>query len=425
MGNPLHSLIALLGHWRWVVNYEYRPVRKARRLYPKTLARLQAKLARGEKLKVVFLVGEISKWKVQSLYDWMQASGLFEPCVALTLPDDRVKTMSSDERQEHFSKAREFFAKRDITPIEALNPETGKYATAKELGADILFYYQPWSLPPEHWPEVVAESTLTCYVPYFVPNYGDLAMDAQQPFHRTVWAYFILNEAWAELFRKAVKPWMTTSQIVGLGHPMLDVFNTSAPKTNSQMVIYAPHWSIDVPGNENSENYSTFHLNGREMLAYAQQHKEFQWVFKPHPDLRKTLAKTGWSEQEIDAYYNAWQELGGLCETGDYPTLFMQSRLMITDCGSFLTEYACTGHPILHLICPTCKKIPFPQSKQLFDLYYQAHDVKELHAQLDLLLGRGEDPRREQRLAMVEKMRLRDNNAAAKIGEWLRTQLVR
>ena len=159
------------------------------------------------------------------------------------------------------------------------------------------------------------------------------------------------------------------------------------------------------------------------MLAYAQQHKEFHWIFKPHPDLRKTLAKTGWTEQEVEAYYNAWQELGGLCETGDYPTLFMQSRLMITDCGSFLTEYACTGHPILHLICPTCKKIPFQQSKQLFDLYYQAHNVQELHAQLDMLLVRGEDPRREQRLAMVEKMRLRDNNAAAKIGEWLQTEL--
>ncbi len=417
------KVISLLGHWRWVVTHEFIPVWQARRRYRRTLARVRAKVASGQKLKVVFLAGEISKWKVQSLYDWMKTSDLFAPSVALTLPDDVASTLSPEEREERFANARAFFLQRGITPVEAFNPADGKYRSIQSLEADILFYYQPWSLPPEHWPHTAAKTSLACYVPYYVPNYGDLGMDARQPFHRTLWAYFILNEEWAQLFRNAVKPWMTAARIVGLGHPMLDVFHDQPPRQEPRLVIYAPHWSIDVPGNENAENYGTFHWNGKEILAYARRHREVRWVFKPHPDLRKVLLRIGWDKSEVDAYFKAWGELGGICETGDYPALFLQSSLMMTDCGSFLTEYACTGNPILHLISPTCKKTPFPQSKRLFDLYYQAHDLQELQQALELLVERGEDPRKEVRQAMVEAMRLRGNDAGARIGEWLQRQL--
>ena len=235
--NLFQRIISFLGHWRWVLKYEFIPVRQARRRYCVTLKRISAKVASGKKLKVVFLSGEISKWKVQSLYDWMKNSSFFEPVVALTLTSALRDSLNPAERRRRFEDARSFFAARGIEPIEALEPETGQYHDMKSLGADIVFYYQPWDLSGEHQPHMVAKSALTCYVPYYVPNYGDLKMDAQQPFHRTLWAYFILNEEWEALFRKAVKPWMTASRLVGLGHPMLDVFNAKLETQEDKCIV--------------------------------------------------------------------------------------------------------------------------------------------------------------------------------------------
>ena len=58
---------------------------------------------------------------------------------------------------------------------------------------------------------------------------------------------------------------------------------------------------------------------------------------------------------------------------------------MITDCGSFLTEFAATGQPIIRLVNPENKQ-PYPP---LYDTYYNMHNNDELKATLRKVLEKG------------------------------------
>ena len=101
----------------------------------------------------------------------------------------------------------------------------------------------------------------------------------------------------------------------------------------------------------------------------------------------------------------------------------MESRAMITDCGSFLTEYACTGKPIIHLVSSTAKLKPLKPSADLYATYYQVHNVKELDEALDSVVVKALDPNRERRLTKVREAGLLDNYAAQNIMDELENLL--
>ena len=152
------------------------------------------------------------------------------------------------------------------------------------------------------------------------------------------------------------------------------------------------------------------------MLALALQHPELKWVFKPHPTLRVTLSKLNlMSKQEIDAYYRAWEDIAVVCYDGNYIDLFKQSRALITDCGSFLVEYACTGQPIIHLISEDPKFLPHPVSAALFKTYYQASSWETFIQHFNTVVLNHNDPLRERRLAKIKEMNLLGTNAAQNI----------
>ena len=130
------------------------------------------------------------------------------------------------------------------------------------------------------------------------------------------------------------------------------------------------------------------------------------------------------SDEEIEAYYDEWGKLGVACYTGDYTKYFHASRAMITDCASFLIEYACTGKPIIHLISPERRINPMPPSRKLFSTYYQAHDREELTAHLRSVVELGQDPLRTRRWAAVREYRLVGVDAAANILSHLQNEFL-
>ena len=56
------------------------------------------------------------------------------------------------------------------------------------------------------------------------------------------------------------------------------------------------------------------------------------------------------TEQQAEDYYNEWDKIGLRYEHGDYLELFNKSKMLITDCSSFLGEYFLTENPVIHLI---------------------------------------------------------------------------
>lgn len=408
-------------HWCWsIVNLfkvQWPMARVSRERYVSTFDKISGEYAK-RKLKVVFPVSNISKWKVQSLYDLMEASGRYEPVVALTAMDIESELPAAEQRII-IEKNKSYFHERKIRCVEAFVPENQHFIPFDELGADIVCYTQPWYIAPVQSPLEVSKYALTCYVPYFVQNYGGLGYDCELTFHRCLWRHFTLNEKWAKLFMRD-QGFCRAGDTLGLGHPMLDQYWLTRDECpEKHYVIYAPHFSCGV-----NERFSTFLKNGRQILALAKEHPEIDWVFKPHPSLRHTLEqKCGWTRGAVDEYYGEWERIGVACYDSDYIGLFKSSMAMITDCASFLVEYACTGSPIIHLISSEAKYRPHRIAAKLFSTYYAAHNWREFEKWFETVVIKGEDPKREKRLVAVKDMRLLDNYAAKRILDYLDEQL--
>lgn len=368
------------------------------------------------KIRVLFPIHELAKWKCQGVFERMRASDRFEPIMVLSGADTDWASPREAVWARH-KAMREHFDKLGMRWIETYDIGANRCKSLREYSPDIVFYSQPWGHDVRQIPSIVSRYALAYYVPYFVPNYSSLRMEISHLFHCTLTGYFVLNQIMADEYNKTIPWFLRTSKYVPVGHPMLDYFTEHKDAVNTEnFVIYAPHWSIDHPNNKNDENYSTFLTTGRFMLDYAQEHPEVNWVFKPHPTLRFTLIRTGaWTEREVDEYYRAWERIGTACYTSDYPALFMQSRLLVTDCGSFLAEYSSTGRPLIRMVSPTLKLGIKKFNERLFNSFYNVSNRDELKSALDMLIVQGQDPKRAERIKAASETGIADSHAAEKI----------
>ena len=394
-----------------------------RAAYAKDLQDIRRRI-KGRKVRVIFPVCEISKWKLQSVYDLMNQSGKFEPIIALTLADFAWR-LTTDEQDNKLIELHKFFEEKNMQTVMAFNVQTRRAIDFNQFSPDIVFYNQPWDYAEIQMPRSVAFHALTCYVPYFVVNYGHVGLDVMCEFHRELWRHFLVTKMWARRYARHARFWTHAGKLIGSGHPQLDYYILHKDQfETTNMVIYAPHWSISSENYDTFENYSTFLQLGRFILEYAKQHSEFNWVFKPHPSLKIALRESGeWTDVRIDEYWAEWEKIGTGCYTSDYPALFVKSKALITDCGSFLTEYFATGKPLIHLISKNRKIEPAPPAKVYFDTFYQVRNISELISVLSRVVEHGDDYRKEERLAMLEKIGLQGNYAARNIVDTISAEL--
>lgn len=379
-------------------------------------------MAAGRKLRVVFYVSELAKWKGDSLFRALERSARFEPVIAV-MNLTRQADDSPDAQRRSLDEKLRFFRDRGRTVIDVQKLGRRDIADVGEIGADIVFYQQPWDLPPQLKPTRVARWALTFYFPYYTPNYSDTEIEIDHKLHHQVFGHIVCDESTAVFYREARKGMSGAyaGDYLPLGHPALDeiAFEPDFPSSDG-CVIYAPHWSIDFGGHHPPLRYSTFVATGRAILVYAQAHPEIRWAFKPHPLLKATLVKSGFmTAAEVDAYYAAWECLGEVCYDGDYLGLFARSRAMITDCGSFLTEYGCTGKPVIRLVCPRLNAGVQPGVRDLYSTYYNVTTSAEAEAAFDSVLVRREDLRRADRLTCLHAANLVGGGCAQRIVDYL------
>lgn len=389
--------------------------------YARLVKRARSK-PKNEKIRVLFIVSEIAKWKEQSVYEAMEHSGEFEPIVGLSAWN-RQSGLSPAELDAVHKRAEDFFDRLGDRHVRTVKVVDGKkvYCDLAEFNPDVVYYTEPWSPCQGQDPWVVSKFALTVYTPYFTPNYGRLEWDCHLPLHRMLYGYFCLNEAWGRVFRRSLWCVAHCAKFIPAGHPGLDFLLKQKDVENKDYVIYAPHHSFPHPKRADGEqNYSTFDWNHREILEYAKKHPEFNWVFKPHPVLRTVLAETGFmTGEETQAYYDEWAKIGKVCEDGAYHELFLASRLMITDCGSFLTEYGATGKPVIHLICEKNKMIPITLTKKVYDTYYQVRNPDDLAVTFRLVIENRQDPNLKMRIDAVRSAGFCGTDAATNIVNYL------
>lgn len=388
-------------------SWRYRRLAKAARQKP-----------RGEKIRVLFIVSEIAKWKEQSLYEAMERSGEFYPIVGISAWN-KQSGLDVDELESVHQRAEAFFDKMGDRHVRTVTCERGCkiYHDLSEFKPDIVFYTEQWSPCPKQHPFEVSKYALTCFLPYYVPDFGITQIDCHQQVERMSWIYFCLGKEWAKLYRRSLLLTCHCCKFVVSGHPALDKFNEQRDRQPQEnYVIYAPHFSFPHPRQQEFYLIGTFEWSGMAMLQYAEAHPEIKWVFKPHPILRGLLSEFGvMSKAEVDEYYARWERIGLACYDSDYQELFLESRVMITDSGSFLPEYGSTGRPVIRLVCAKNKHIPPKAAKDVYDTYYQVRNLEELHSALKMVVEDGHDPNCEMRLLAVQRAGLLNQDASANI----------
>ncbi len=384
---------------------------KVQENYQKTLK----KLSKNNKHNVVFLVNEISKWKYQSLYDAMKNTQNYNPIVALTIADIQ-KNLDIENKKNIIENNEKFFKNKGIETVIKYDLEENKALSLNDLEPDIVFYQQPYNLPKIQSPEVVSKFAITGYVPYYLPDYRNLELDCEWDFHHKVFRFYVLNEELKQEYEthlKAINEF--NGNFKAVGHTMLDLFAQKQNIENKGYVIYAPHWSIAQAGNENNINISTFDQNGLEILEFAKNHPEINWAFKPHPTLKTALKRIGWTDESIENYYNEWEKIALVSYDSDYVDLFLSSKAMITDSGSFLLEYFVTGKPLIHLISESATNMPYKQLNKYFNSFYKVYSNQELEECLSEIILRNQDSKFDERKKLLETSNFSKENAAQNI----------
>ena len=364
------------------------------------------------KLNVVFYVYDHTKWKCQSLYDLMDKSENFTPYVFVT------KNCASRENFnfqtfEDLNKVIDFFKSKNMRVLLAYDKDNDKYIPFQNMSvkADIIFYQHPWYIETQQGPVVCSKFALTCYVPYFIAT-SISQTEYYLRFHQYVQNHYVLNDLVKDFYSENAPN--KGVNIKSVGHPMLDFFYLNKDKTfeNKNYVIYAPHWSVD---NKNVLFWGTFLWNGQFILDYAKEHTELNWVFKPHPCLKAYLKNNNHlSAKEIEQYWQDWKNLGIVCEDGNYLDVFMQSKAMITDCGSFETEYLLTKKPLIHL--KSLKAMPFnPSVEKIVKTYYSVENIDELKKALDKVVVENYDDKKQERIEVMSELGYENNYAAQNI----------
>lgn len=382
------------------------------------LFRLRVK-AKQNPINVYFFVSEIAKWKAQTLYELLALDNRFVPtiCVYPMLKDlDLTPLQISDLLEEKLS----FFRNKNMRVANIWNIDVGCIDMSFFDSCGLIFYQQPWDAPPAPSPIYVAQRYLTFYMPYFLINNYSKKLELCMSLQRHVFGYIVLSEAIREFYYKEICKYKFAGKILGLGHTSTDGFHTIKRTKKDFMVIYAPHFSFPCKTNKRALYYSTFLDNGELILEYAKSHRDVKWGFKPHPRLRFELEATGvWTKEKIDSYYKEWETIGEYCYTSDYQELFINSDIMLTDCGSFLTEYACTGNPIVRMVSPLLSLSPNPVIEELYSSYYCTHNNAELEDTLNILILQKKDPKKQLRQSAIEKVGLGKKMAAETILNYL------
>ena len=336
------------------------------------------KLKNKKVLKVAFYVYDSCKWKCQTIYDEMVKNTRFEPVVIVTKNAAKNLDNPSYQSKEEILETYNFFKNKKMNVELAYDFENGKYIPFERFAPDIIIYQHPWYVETSQGPVVCSKFALTAYVPYDIAT-TTLPLEYNLRFYQYIQNYYVINDKLKDFY----SPLMDNKgkNLKAVGAPTLDVIKNI--DSDKKYIIYAPHWTIN---HEKTIAYSTFKENGRFILEYAQKHPEFNWVFKPHPMLKKAIIDNNFmSIEETEKYYSDWENLGKTCFNGDYFDLFNNSKLMITDCCTFLMEYFATGKPLIRLVSPNSGEFNII-TKNIIKHFYNVENLSELEKTLQTIL---------------------------------------
>jgi hypothetical protein len=145
------------------------------------------------------------------------------------------------------------------------------------------------------------------------------------------------------------------------GHPKADRLRAAVPswpvddrtaRPGRRRIVWSAHHSIGTTWS----NFGAFPAMADDMLAWATEDQDTEFVFTPHPALLTIVGspESPVTAEEFTAWRAAWAALPNtaVCTDGDYAPLLAASDLLVTDGLSMLVEYQLFERPIVFVERP-------------------------------------------------------------------------
>ena len=376
--------------------------------YSNALNKVRQKYIKNEKIRVAFLVSENSKWNAEILYNLLENSEYFEPFILVTLLTyvHNGKDKTRNNLEENYT----FFKNQGKKVFKAYDEKEHKYINLDEFSTDIIFYQQHWGLAENQEITEASKYSLCCSFCYGFELFEYKLINT--PFDEKLYLNFIPTKLISEI-KKKYKYNDNDNEII-TGFPKLDIYeNITINNNKTNTIIYAPHFGYNK---NNALDIGTFNRTGEKILEFAKQHKEYKWIFKPHPTLKKALIDdTKYGKEFCENYFKEWQNLGFVYEQGNYFEIFNNSDLLITDCASFLLEYMPTGKPIIRLVKTNSKAKLSPVGELVVSGIYQVTDFNSFKEEFNNLMLKNSDYLKEKRKQIVAELTNNGQSASENI----------
>ena len=396
---------------------------------------LKRKIREGKKVRVCFLIDEISRFTANSVYHNMLNHPIFEPFLLLInqLDGNFDKNENAWElhlksfnllKSQGYKVYNGYDDNKNIIPIETFNPDI-IFTTAPYLD------YHNTTLTNIY----LNANYLVCYLPYHFGTVNNYDYHYNNRRIASCWKNFVSSREDYKEFLKYSKYCGTNTVLTG--YPKLDAYTKPIEdckipdKINNgkPIIIYAPHHSIRDKWEP--VNLSTFHIYYKYFLDLAKNNPNINFVLKPHPTLVvKVVEQCIMSKDEYQQYINTWDSLpnGLYVYDGEYIDLFRRSDLLIQDSGSFIGEWLPTDKPCIYLVNPERNQETFMDGfsiigRKILEKYYLAHNQEEINNYFKMIMFDKQDPQKEDRIKIKNSIYVNIGCAGKKIVEYLETTL--
>ena len=380
------------------------PVVRAR--YAAHEAECRAKLARGERLRVAFLVCDASMFSAEPVFAKMRGDPRFDCFIAVVPRITRGESFLRDT----YAKTLDTLRPRYGDSVRALYDPDTKKCDGLDGRADVVFtsiVYTGQSFDSFN-AEALSEYALVAHIPY---GYGgQLAADMRRfvflPEMSLFWKTFVANgdarTAWAQ-----ANPVLAPSLVVA-GYAKMDRLAEFTPEAGRKTVIVSPHHTLAKEDGGDGLALSNFLRFADFFLELPLRFPEIHFVFRPHPLLFPRLATREWWGAEKTAAYRAKMEALPNVEFqqgGDYFKTFAESSALIHDCGSFVGEYTYTGKPQCYMLRSesTLEREFTPLGRAILDCNYPVYDEQGIENFIRSVVLGGDDPKADARRRLADE----------------------